>query len=62
MKAGKRLAPPRPLAELADYAGAQIAALPDEIRALEAARPPYKVELSEALTSYQAEITREFAG
>jgi nicotinate phosphoribosyltransferase len=62
MKSGRRLAAPRPLSEMAEYAAAQIAALPEHVRALTPAEPPYKVEVSEALTQYQAEVTREFAG
>ncbi len=44
-----------------DFAGRQRRRLPDRIRALEESDPPYKVEVSAELQSYQEEIERSIA-
>jgi nicotinate phosphoribosyltransferase len=49
MSAGRRLHSDNSLADLRDYARAQIAQLPAEIRALRAAKNPFRVEISDGL-------------
>jgi len=48
MRAGRRLAPAPPLAAVRDHARRQLAALPDDLRRLDAA-PPYAVEVAAPL-------------
>ncbi|HEY9381521.1 MAG TPA: nicotinate phosphoribosyltransferase, partial [Burkholderiales bacterium] len=59
MRQGKRLpdASP-PLDAVRDYARAQIARLPDHVRALTPAYPPYPVRPSDALLRYQEQVAR----
>jgi len=59
MRAGKRLFPSPPLAEVRNYARQQLAQLPPSLRALESADTPYPVTISERLRSYTREVDRE---
>jgi nicotinate phosphoribosyltransferase len=62
MRGGQRLAPgSRDLEEIRRHARDQIERLPEAIQAIAPARPPYPVEVSQALTAYQAEVTGEVA-
>lgn len=62
MKGGRRLAAPEPLDALRARAGAQLDALPERLATLEAAREPYRVEVSAALQSLAREVDRRTAG
>jgi nicotinate phosphoribosyltransferase len=56
MRDGRRFAAAqRTLEEIRDYAGKQIASLPDRLRALAPADPPYRVEASARLQALQRE-------
>lgn len=62
MRGGRRLvAGRRSLEEARRYAREQIAALPPRLRALEPARPPYRVDVSDALQAYQDEVSEAVA-
>jgi nicotinate phosphoribosyltransferase len=56
MRRGRRLSPPRAVAEIRDYARAEIAKLPDASRGLAPADPPYSVTMSTELERYIAEV------
>ena len=59
MRQGKRLPDASPALEaVRDYARAQIARLPDHVRALTPAYPPYPVRPSDALLRYQEQVAR----
>jgi len=55
MRGGRRLAPAPPLRALRDHAMAQLAALPDEARRLDAAAP-YPVEVAEPLRALARQV------
>lgn len=61
MRNGKRLpdATP-PLKEVREYARAQLARVPEHVRALEPAQPPYPVAQSDALVRYQERVGRNY--
>ena len=62
MRDGKRLIPPTAdLAETRCYAAQQIARLPETVRALPEADPPYPVEISPKLSAYHQEVVRQTA-
>ena len=58
---GRRIAPPEPLDALRDHAAAQLAALPDPLRALDgvAAEQAYPVAVSDALQQLAASLDRQ---
>jgi nicotinate phosphoribosyltransferase len=56
MRDGRRLAAPEPLERARERAAAAIGILPERVRALEPADPPYAVEPSAALARLQREI------
>jgi len=62
MRDGRRLAPRPPLAAMRAAAAARIAALPERLRALGAAEPPYPVAVSEALAAHHEEVRARVAG
>lgn len=63
MTAGRRLPNGRVgLDEARAYAAAQIGALPERIRSLTPADPPYSVEVSDALRRHQREVAARLAG
>jgi nicotinate phosphoribosyltransferase len=63
MQRGRRLAAGRvPLAEVRERARRELAALPDRIRGLEAADPPYEVRISDALERLQREVEERVSG
>ena len=61
MHGGRRIAPPEPLDALRDHAAAQLAALPDPLRALDgvAAEQAYPVAVSDALQQLAASLDRQ---
>ena len=60
MRDGKRLTPPtHDLDEARRYAAEQIARLPDAVRNLPEAHPPYPVEISPKLSAYHEEVVRQ---
>ncbi|MDE2718538.1 MAG: nicotinate phosphoribosyltransferase [Chloroflexota bacterium] len=62
MRDGKRLVSPiRDLDETRRYAAEQIARLPDAVRNLPEADPPYPVEISPHLMAYHEEVVRQTA-
>ena len=62
MREGRRLADATvDLETVRRHAATEIGRLPEHIQALEPADPPYPVEVSAALRSYQDEIAREMA-
>ncbi len=62
MRGGKKLPmPSRDLAAIRSYAAEQIARLPDAVRDLPEAAPPYPVEVSPKLNAYHQEVIRETA-
>ncbi len=61
MRVGERLTPPADLAEIRSYAAEQIARLPESVRGLTEADPPYPVEISSRLRSFHEEVIRETA-
>lgn len=63
MRGGKRLpAGSVTLDEAREHGRREVARLPDRILALGPARPPYDIEISEALREAQREAARHFAG
>ncbi len=60
MRAGRRIAPPEPLDALRAHAAAQLAALPEPLRGIDAAMPEqaYPVAISEALQQLAASLDR----
>jgi nicotinate phosphoribosyltransferase len=61
MKRGVRLASPEPLAETRARCRAEIARLPAALRALAPAEPPYRVEVSPALSTFERDVARRVA-
>ena len=62
MRDGERLTPPTDdLAETRRYTAEQIARLPESVRGLPEADPPYPVEISPELNAYHQEVIRETA-
>ena len=62
MRDGKRLVPPtHDLDETRRYAAEQIARLPEAVRSLPEADPPYPVEISPKLNAYHEEVVRHTA-
>jgi nicotinate phosphoribosyltransferase len=62
MRDGRRLAAiSADLDEVRRHAATEIGRLPDPVRSIEPADPPYPVEVSAALRDYQDEIAREIA-
>ncbi|MGH6926144.1 MAG: nicotinate phosphoribosyltransferase, partial [Propylenella sp.] len=61
MKQGVRLASAEPLAETQARCRAEIARLPAALRALTPAEPPYRVEVSPALTAFEREVASRVA-
>ncbi len=62
MRNGERLTPPTDdLAETRRYTAEQIARLPESVRGLPEADPPYLVEISPKLNAYHQEVIRETA-
>jgi nicotinate phosphoribosyltransferase len=62
MRGGERIEAGRvELDRARDHARDQILRLPDRVRALTPADPPYRVEVSEALQAYQDEVERQVA-
>ncbi|MEY5097975.1 MAG: hypothetical protein RJA36_694 [Pseudomonadota bacterium] len=61
MRAGRRLAPAEPLERLREHAAAQLAALPDSLRALEAgtAAQAHEVRISDELQRLAAQLDRQ---
>lgn len=63
MKGGKRLARDgESLDEMRARSARECAMLPEKVRGLAPAEPPYRVEVSERLKAYQAKVGRETAG
>jgi len=62
MRDGKRLKAAPSLDVLRAYAAEQIAALPDHVRAIAPATPPYPVKISTALESYTNEVRAYLKG
>jgi nicotinate phosphoribosyltransferase len=63
MRDGRRLDAGRvDLDEIRDYAAREMAALPDRIRDLDPAEPPYEVTISEALETAWRELAHEAGG
>jgi nicotinate phosphoribosyltransferase len=60
MRAGRRLDPPRTLAEIRTRAARDLKRLPDPLRGLDGATP-YPVKLGDALTRLSAEVDRRVA-
>jgi nicotinate phosphoribosyltransferase len=58
MRHGKRLAAPESLAAIRERAAAQLARLPDRLRALEPAASPYRVEIAPALRELADQVDR----
>ena len=60
MRAGRRIAPPEPLDALRTHAAAQLAALPDSLRGIDAVvpDPAYPVAISEALQQLATRLDR----
>ncbi|MCY4529290.1 MAG: nicotinate phosphoribosyltransferase [Chloroflexi bacterium] len=61
MRGGERLSSPAGLAEIRSYAAEQVARLPQSVRGLPGADPPYPVEISSRLRGYHEEVIRETA-
>ena len=62
MRGGRRLAAGQiDLGEARDHAATELGRLPEHVRAIEHADPPYPVEVSAALRSYQDEIAQATA-
>ena len=62
MRDGARLVPPTAnLTESRRYAAEQIARLPETVRGLPEADPPYPVEISVKLNAYHEEVVRRTA-
>jgi nicotinate phosphoribosyltransferase len=63
MRGGKRLPAGRvDLDEARAYAREQTGRLPERVRAIDKADPPYPVAVSEALAAYQEDVKEEVAG
>ncbi|HLU76506.1 MAG TPA: nicotinate phosphoribosyltransferase [Burkholderiales bacterium] len=61
MKGGKRLSDATPpLDRVREHAREQVMRLPEHVRRLSPAEPPYPVQLSDALTRYQHRVSRNF--
>jgi nicotinate phosphoribosyltransferase len=58
MRAGRRLAPPAPLAKMRAYAAEQLARLPEPFRELRDV-PPYPVKIADALTALANKVDAE---
>jgi len=58
MRNGKRLDAPESLAAIRERAAAQLAKLPERLRALEPAASPYRVEIAPALRKLAAQVDR----
>lgn len=56
LRAGERVGPPRSIAAIAAHAQAELAQLPERLRSPSPATPPYRVEVSPALTAYAHEV------
>jgi nicotinate phosphoribosyltransferase len=57
MRAGRRLDPPRPLADIRAHAARDLERLPEALRSLDVSAP-YPVKLADALTRLSAEVDR----
>lgn len=62
LRNGKRLAAPEGLAAIRERAAAQLAKLPDSLRALESAASPYRVEIAPALRELAGQVDRAERG
>ena len=62
MRGGKRLAPAPALGEVQAHAAAEIARLPERVRAIAPAVPPYPVAVSAALAAYQRRMENLVTG
>jgi nicotinate phosphoribosyltransferase len=58
MRAGRRLAPPEPLAQLRERAAQELARLPGPLRALAEDHPPYPVTVAPALARLAEEVDK----
>lgn len=58
MRAGKRLASPEPLSHMRDRVSEGLASLPERLRSLEQATPPYEVRVSEAIQRLAAQVDK----
>ena len=58
MRSGRRLDAPESLAAMRERAAAQLAKLPERLRALESAASPYRVEIALALRKLAAQVDR----
>ena len=58
MRNGRRIAAPESLAAIRERVAAQLARLPDRLRALEPAASPYRVEIAPALRELAAQVDR----
>jgi nicotinate phosphoribosyltransferase len=58
MRDGRRLAAPESLAVIRERAAAQLAKLPQPLRALDSAASPYRIEIAPALRTLAAEVDR----
>ncbi|HEX2245518.1 MAG TPA: nicotinate phosphoribosyltransferase [Gammaproteobacteria bacterium] len=56
MRAGKRLASPEPLSQIRNRVAEGLASLPERLRGLEQATPPYEVRVSEAIQRLAAQV------
>lgn len=56
MRAGKRLASPEPLSQIRNRVAEGLASLPERLRSLEQATPPYEVRVSEAIQRLAAQV------
>jgi len=62
LRNGKRLAAPEGLAAIRERAAAQLAKLPDSLRALESAASPYRVEIAPVLRELAGQVDRAERG
>ncbi len=58
MRAGKRLASPEPLSQIRNRIAEGLASLPERLRSLEQATPPYEVRVSEAIQRLAAQVDK----
>ncbi|HXF67553.1 MAG TPA: nicotinate phosphoribosyltransferase [Burkholderiales bacterium] len=58
MRGGRRLAAPEPLQAIRERAARELARLPERLRALDPAEPPYRVEIAPALRSLADQVDR----
>ena len=56
LRGGERVAPAQSIASIAAHAQSQLADLPERLHALAPAAPPYRVDVSPALTAYAQEV------